>query len=237
MGKTRLLVEAGEEIAGEGSWQVLWTNVASMASTGTWFEAIVPERPTLLLVDELEATDEPLLQLLPQLSEQLGKHVGRAAKWKVAVTVRSPKAPVLRFLFAPRMKPRVRELPIAALSAAAAEGMCYDLLSSGSLAHNAEEWRKEAARELAHSFSCHPVWLTLAVHVLERQGDLTQVPQTAEGLADFYVEEIVDRQQDAPSDQVLALLRWVALIGTVNRSAIASEQYAGQCSLRACYAF
>jgi hypothetical protein len=85
MGKTRLLVEAGEEIAGEGSWQVLWANVASMSSTGTWFEAIVPERPTLLLVDEPE--DE---QLFRMLSEQLGGRVGRAAKWKVAVAVRSP---------------------------------------------------------------------------------------------------------------------------------------------------
>ena len=212
MGKTRLLVEAGGEIAGEGSWQVLWANVTSMASTGTWFEAIVPERPTLLLVDEPE--DD---QLLRMLAEQLGGRVGRAANWKVAVTVRSPKDPVLRFLFAPRMKPRVQELPIAALLTTAAEGMCQDLLSSGPLAEHTEAWRNEAARELAHRFERHPVWLTLAVHVLETQGDLTKVPQTAEGLADCYLEEIVDRQQQAPSDQLLTLLRWVALIGSVNR--------------------
>lgn len=212
MGKTRLLVEAGEEIAGESSWQVLWANVASMSATGTWFEAIVPERPTLLLVDEPK--DE---QLLRMLSEQLGGRVGRAAKWKVAVAVRSPKDPVLRFLFAPRMRHRVRELPIAALSVTAAEGMCNDLLSSGPLANSAEEWRKDVARELARRFSRHPVWLTLAVHVLETQGDLTKVPQTAEGLADCYLEEIIRLQEHAPSDQVLALLRWIALIGTVNR--------------------
>jgi hypothetical protein len=212
MGKTRLLVEVGQEIASEGSWQVLWANVASMAATGTWFEAIVPERATLLLVDEPE--DE---QLLLMLSEQLGGRVGRAAKWKVAVAVRSPKDPVLRFLFAPRMKPRVQELPIDALSAAAAEEMCRDLLSSGPLGNRAEEWRKDAAHELARRFSRRPVWLTLAVHVLETQGDLTKVPQTAEDLADCYLEEIVNRQQQASHDQVLALLRWVALIGTVNR--------------------
>jgi AAA ATPase domain len=222
IGKTRLLVEAGEEIVGEGSWQVLWANVASMASTGTWFEAIVPERPTLLLVDEPE--DEQLLRVL---SEQLGGRVGRAAKWKVAITVRSPKDPVLRFLFAPRMKPRVQELQIAALSAAAAERMCNDLLNSGPLANSAEEWRQDAARELSRRFSRHPVWLTLAVHVLETQGDLTKVPQTAEGLADSYLEEIVRRQQQAPSDQVLALLRWVALIGTVNRADDATVRLLG----------
>ncbi len=41
-GKTRLLVEAGDDIASEGAWHVLWANVESMAATGSWFEAVVP---------------------------------------------------------------------------------------------------------------------------------------------------------------------------------------------------
>jgi hypothetical protein len=51
-GKTRLLVDMGGEIAGDGEWQVLWANVESMAATGAWFEAVVPERSSLLFVDE-----------------------------------------------------------------------------------------------------------------------------------------------------------------------------------------
>jgi hypothetical protein len=77
LGKTRLLLEAGQAAA-EGTWQVLWANVASMAATAAWFEAVVPERPTVLLVDEPE--DEVLLQ---QLAEQLGGRTGRSAQWKV----------------------------------------------------------------------------------------------------------------------------------------------------------
>lgn len=107
-GKTRLIVEAGNEIAGEGEWQVLWAHVESMADTGTWFDAIVPERATLLLVDE--PSDE---RLLKQLAEQLGGRVGRTARWKVVIAVRSPKAPVLRFLGSSRMKQRVHELALA----------------------------------------------------------------------------------------------------------------------------
>lgn len=212
IGKTRLLLEAGEEIASDGDWQVLWANVASMKATGAWFEAIVPERPTLLLVDE--PPDEQLLQVL---SEQLGGRVGRATKWKVAVAVRSPKDPVLRFMFAPRMKARVRELQVASLSDASAEAICRDLLNSGPLAKTSEEWRERAAQELARRFSRVPVWITLAVHALESEGDLAKIPETASGLADSYLEEIVRQQQQAPSDEVLALLRWVALLGTVNR--------------------
>lgn len=223
IGKTRLLLEAGERLAAEGSWQVLWANIASMSSSGAWFEAIQAERATLLLVDEPE--DEQLLRVL---SEQLGGRVGRASKWKVAVAVRSPKDPVLRFLFAPRMEARVHELAIAALSTDAAEGMCNDLLSSGPLARSAEDWRKGAVHELVRRFSRHPVWLTLAVHVLEKHGDLTKVPSTADELAACYLEEIVGLQQQAPREQALALLRWVALIGTVNREDDATVKLLGE---------
>ncbi|HEY1816353.1 MAG TPA: hypothetical protein VGG74_28595, partial [Kofleriaceae bacterium] len=107
MGKTRLLLEAGEEIAALGEWQVLWANVETMLAADSWFEGVVPERPTLLLVDEPD--DESLLKVL---AEQLGGRNGRISKWKVAVAARSPKDPVLRFLFGPRMKQSVTELPV-----------------------------------------------------------------------------------------------------------------------------
>jgi len=223
IGKTRFLIEAGEEIAAEGSWQVLWANVASMSSTGTWFDAIVPERATLLVVDEPESDD-----LLRVLSEQLGGRVGRVSKWKVAVAVRSPKDQVLRFLFTPKMKNRVQELPITALPIPMAEKMCEDLLSSGPLASTAIDWRKEVAQELARRFSQHPIWLTLAVYVLETHGDLAKVPQTADDLAADYLREIIELQQQASRDQVLALIRWIALIGAVNRQDDSTVKLLGQ---------
>ncbi|WP_141620721.1 ATP-binding protein [Myxococcus sp. AB036A] len=212
MGKTRLLAEAGETIASEGKWQVLWANVASMAASGAWFEAIVPERSTLLLVDE--PADEFLLQ---QLSEQLGGRLGRAARWKVAVAVRSQKDPVLRFLRSARMKARVQELPIAALRPADAEAMCAELLMSGQFGKLSDEVRRDAARELSKRFSRHPVWLTLAVQHLEDHGNLKELPATATELAEEYLREVERSQFDVSPDSVRNILRWVALIGTVNR--------------------
>jgi hypothetical protein len=209
IGKTRLLLEAGEQIASDGTWQVLWANVVSMSASATWFASITPERPTLLLVDEPETED-----LLRVLSEQLG---GRASQWKVAVAVRSPKDPVLRFLFGPRMGRRVRKLPVGSLTSDAAEAMCADLLASGPLAVKGVQWCQAVARDLAHRFEQHPVWLTLAIHLLEEHSDLTKVPQDAAALADLYLDEIVAAQKDDPHEYVWNLLRWVALVGTVNR--------------------
>jgi len=223
MGKTRLLVEAGETIASKGKWQVLWANVASMAASGAWFDAIVPERPTLLLLDE--PADELLLQ---QLAEQLGGRLGRAAHWKVAVAVRSPKDPVLRFLRGARMKSRVQELPIAALRSADAEAMCAELLKAGPLGKLPEEERRDAAREISKRFSRHPVWLTLAVQHLEDHGNLKQIPANATDLAEEYLREIERSQSDVPPESVRDLLRWVALVGTVNREDDATIKMIGE---------
>jgi hypothetical protein len=211
-GKTRIVMEAGEQVAAEGVWQVLWGNVASMEASGAWFDAIVPERPTLLILDEPE--NEQVLRIL---AEQLGGKVGRVSQWKIAITVRSPKDPVLKFLFGPRMKSRVEQLCIGALPPADAETMCMDLIGSGALCGTQVEWRTKTAKELAKRFCSHPVWLTLAVHVLESAGDLAGVPQTAEDLADYYLSEVVSEQSDYAADTLRTLLQWVALIGTVNR--------------------
>lgn len=212
IGKTRLLIEAGEQIAEDGEWQVFWANIASMETASTWFDAIVCERPTLLLVDEPD--DERLLRIL---AEQLGGKTGRNAKWKVVVAVRSPKDPVLRFLFGPKHRTRVEELSIMRLSNAAAERMCEELLSIGSLGSASLDWRRDTARELAKRFSQHPIWLTLAIHVLQKHGDLSKVPQRADTLADLYIEEIIKQGRDFPSEKILSLLRWVSILGTVNR--------------------
>jgi len=211
-GKTRLLVDAGGEIAGDGEWQVLWANVESMAATGAWFEAVVPERATLLFVDE--PADEGLLQ---QLAEQLGGHVGRTARWKVVVAVRSPKDPVLRFLRLARMKQRVQELTLYPLPSADAEEMCFELLKTGNRPDLPDEAKREAARQLSQRFGRHPVWLTLAIQHLEDHGDLKQVPADAQALADEYLLEIERSQSEVAPESIRAMLRWVALIGTVNR--------------------
>ena len=213
--------------AGDGEWQVLWANVESMVATGAWFEAIVPERATLLLVDE--PADEGLLR---QLAEQLGGRVGRAAKWKVVVAVRSPKDPVLRSLRLARMKQRVQELTIFPLPSADAEEMCFELLKTGKRAHLPDEAKREAARQLSQRFARYPVWLTLAIQHLEDHGDLKQVPADAEALADEYLLEIERSQSEVASESVRAMLRWVALIGTVNRQDDATVKLVGErCSV------
>lgn len=210
VGKTRFLLEAASEIAAPEGWQVFWANTASMEA-GPWYDAIVPERPTLLLVDEPQ--DEKLLRLLV---EQVGGGIGRTSQWKVAIAVRSSNDLVLRFLRGSRMTQRSRELPLNPIRNDM-ELLCADLLEGGPLAGRPEAWKAEASRRLAKLCDGYPVWASLAVEILEKHSDLAAMPEKADSLADEYVRQISGSLAGVPREDVHSLLRWVALVGPLNR--------------------
>ena len=165
VGKTRFLLEAG--VLSSSSWQVLWGNLAAMENPD-WFPAIIPEQPTLLLVDDPE--DEKVLQLLV---EQVGGT--RTSKWKVVVAVRSPKDSVIEFLHHPRMNKRRTELPLLPLDASAAREVCLALFEAApSLRSQADSWKDLAIRKIA-SLSRYkdghlPVWMVMCVSPPARRG-------------------------------------------------------------------
>lgn len=210
IGKTRFLLEAGDAIAGEGEWQVLWANVRSMEASTAWFDAVVPERPTLLLVDEPQ--DERLVQIF---WEQLAPRVGRAQQWKIVIAVRSSNDPILQALRHPRMRRWVDEFLLEPLTITECEEMCRKLLDVGKLARSPEAWRRETAETLARRFDGFPIWLSLAVHLLEEEGSLAKLPDTAGDLCRLYLNEVLGG--DRADEQFLQLARWVALLGPINR--------------------
>ena len=199
-------------MASTGEWQVLWANTASMEASSNWFNAVVPERKTLLLVDEPDSEG-----LLKVLIEQLGPRLGRTGSWKLAVCVRSPKDPVLNYLRNPRLKSRISEFALSPLANDEGRQLCQELIEGGPLSGRNESWRGQAVDELSKRFAQFPVWLGLAVSVLEDKGDLSGVPDTAEALADLYLGEVVYQAGQSAPEVIEGLLRWISMIGTVNR--------------------
>jgi hypothetical protein len=210
IGKTRFLLEGACQIAARGDWQVLWANVHSMGSSSNWFDAIVPERPTLLVVDDPD--DERLIQ---RIKEQIGRRGERAQQWKVAIAVRSTNDPILQALQHPNLKRWVDELMLSPLATAECEEMCRKLFESGKLAKTDSEWRDETTKILARRFDGYPIWLSLAVHLLEEEGSLAKLPTTASGLCQRYLDEALKPGQ--ADEKLLQLVRWVALLGPINR--------------------
>lgn len=210
VGKTRLIVEAGDLISAEGEWQVLWGSVASLGGSSAWLTGIVAERPTLLLLDEPK---DP--KLLERLREQ---QRGRMRQWKVVLTTRPANEPLLLpFLSPPGRVRHVARLRLNPLALKTAQAMCDDLLREGALKLS-DTQREEIAADFARRFSGYPVWLTLAVDLLERHGNIAKIPHEAGHLASSYVDEIVVAQSETPPAQIRSLLNWVALLGTAKRN-------------------
>jgi hypothetical protein len=212
VGKTRFLLEAGFQAS--TSWQVLWGDIAAM-ERGDWFSTIIPEQPTLLLIDDPE--DEKVLRLLVG---QVGGAGARTNKWKVAVTVRSPKDAVIDYLRRPEMDKRKAELPLQPLDESAARAACLALLDAvPDLRTRDDSWKELAVKKIAslsRSEQRHlPVWIVMSVHVLQKDQDLGRLPEESARLAALYLKEAYAAQGYDPK-KVNTLVRWIALLGVVN---------------------
>lgn len=62
------------------------------------------------------------------------------------------------------------------------------------------------------------------MHLLETYGDINRIPKTASELAELYLSEVVEQARAGDPDTIRSCLRWVALIGTVNRESDAIVQ-------------
>ncbi|MBD3557929.1 ATP-binding protein, partial [Planktothrix sp. FACHB-1355] len=210
IGKTRFLLEGAETQALPEGWQILWANIATMTATSSWFIGLIVERPTLLLIDEPEDAT-----VLKTLVEQISG--GRARTWKVAIAVQSPNDPVLKYLQGTRMQDIVEDLPLTSLEEKAAIAFCQELIEFGSLQSQTNDWKTQAATWIAQHYDYYPIWIAIAVKLLESRGNLEIMPQEAESLASDYLEGILTQQQSIPSEKALNLLQWTALFDTVNR--------------------
>jgi len=210
IGKTRFLLEGAKTQALPDGWQVLWANVATMMTNTSWFMGLIPELPTLLLIDEPDD-----VEVLKMLGEQISG--GRAKAWKVAIAVRSPNDPVLKYLQEKKTSQIVEELPLEPLEESAAIAFCQELLEFGVWQAQSSDRKKESATWIAQHYDRYPLWMAIAVKLLESKSNLETMPQEADGLASEYLEVILTQQQNIPREQVLNLLRWTALFNTVNR--------------------
>ena len=208
VGKTRVAVEACQcFVKHKKGWQILWANIATMEVHNKWFEGINREHSTLIVVNA--PNNDKVLRIL---EEQLGNY--RTSKWKILITVCSKEHPALKFL---KMKSSVDYLAINALAKEDGELLCMKLISTGPLAHKDDHWKSSASEKIAKRYAYQPIWIMLAVHHLESKGDLKQVLNSVKALAEPYLLDIENNQDNLTQKQVRDLLRWVALLGSIDR--------------------
>ena len=210
IGKSRFLYEVARGFANQR--QILWANVETMSSSSNWFDAIIPERETLVLIDEPREPD-----LIRRIIEQLRS--ARSRKWKTIISVRSPKDHVLSVLRNSTSSMLAQELELQPIASTAAGKLAFELLKKGNFAISTDIEMKKLSSQIAKFYDEYPIWITIAVRLLEERKSLSKIPSDQFTLAKEYLEEVILKQVRANSvepKKLLELIRWVALFKVIN---------------------
>jgi hypothetical protein len=225
LGKSRLLLEAAYRLASDGSVATVYCGTPQLAASDNWYVGIVPEAKALVLLDE--PIDARFVERF------LAELRARTKQWKVVVAVRTPRDPVIRVLTDPRERLLAPPCELSPLPNETAIRYATTLLAPLTLS---DDDRRRVTHWLAEVCGRVPIWMTVAVSLLERGADLRRLPRDEFEIAQGYLRDILEhtRPEIADARQLLQFLRWVALAQPVNRHSEAGVSALGNaCSLDA----
>lgn len=211
VGKSRLLFEAASRMVAAGDVSTVYCGTPHLARSDNWYLGIVPEAKALVVLDD--PSDASFVERF------LAELRTRTKHWKVLIGVRTPLDPVIRALTDPRerhMLASPRELkPLESDDAAR---YANNLLAPLSLSDDA---RNRAVRWLLEICGRVPIWMTVAVALLERRADLRDLPKDEFEIAQSYIRQCAENTHPtiATAPQMLGLLRSIALAQPINRQA------------------
>jgi hypothetical protein len=216
IGKTRFLWECGRDTltsVSESAWDVFWVNVASMAHSEHWFEHLIPERPTLILIDEPENA-----LTLERLDEQMAS---RCKNWRAVVATRTSFDPIMEWLKNRRHRAVADAIELPKLERDCSVALAASLLRAKLLRDLPEEHPRvlELARRVTRICDDHPVWIGIAVELLEKNGSTALLPSDTRGVASQYLDEAIEhaaKRTGTSSAALKTLVRWLALFQPLN---------------------
>lgn len=207
IGKSRLLLEVGAKAEADGN-RVLWAVEATMSRSTQWFSAVNYSLPTVLLLDEPQDPD-----LIRAIAEQVRTPNSQMQRWKVIIAVRSPNDPVLRAMTGLPANMREEPLVLAPLTREKSKELALELIAASTLSGLQQQQKEDIAEHLSSLGDRFPIWISIAINVLAKHGNLANLPRDANDIAKKYVDEVIDRSVSRTStqQQLQELLRWVAI--------------------------
>jgi putative NIF3 family GTP cyclohydrolase 1 type 2 len=221
IGKSRLLLEVGAKAEAAGN-QVLWAIEATMSRSTQWFSAVNYNLPTVLLLDEPQDPD-----LIRAVAEQLRTPNSQMQGWKAIITVRSPNDPVLKAVTGLPANMREDPLVLGALTPEMSKKLASELIAKSTLSGLPAAQKETIAEHLSRLGDRFPIWIAIAVNVLAKHGNLSNLPQDADDIARKYVDEVIERSisRTCTQEQLQAVLRWVAIYEELNREEASSVSF------------
>ena len=187
IGKSRLLLEVGAKAEQSGK-QVFWSVEATMSKSTQWFSAVNYSLPTVLLLDEPQDPD-----LVRVLAEQVRTPNSQMHGWKVIIAVRSPNDPVMKAVMS--LPPNMREDPLVLgpLTPEMSKRLAMELITTSTLSGLPAEQKETIAEHLSRLGDRFPIWIAMAVNVLAKHRNLSNLPRDANDIARKYIDEVIER--------------------------------------------
>ena len=204
IGKSRLLYEGLIALAQDG-WRVLWALPGTMARSSQWFRLLNGAQQTCVAIDD---PDDP--GLLRAVIEQLATVERR--NWRVIIATRTEKAEALRpYRNHSHVHEPVELIPLDEPTSQALVNACLG-------GHAPPPWLN-SVYGFTHGV---PGWICL-VASLAKDNRLAELPARADDVAAIYVESCLGALSEPHRENGRALLRWLALWGTLKVEAGTTE--------------
>ena len=151
--------------------------------------------------------------LIRAIAEQVTTPTSQMHGWKVIIAVRSPNDPVLRAVTGLPVNMREEPLILPPLTLEKSKQLALELIATTTLSGLQQQQKENIADHLSRLGDRFPIWIALAVNVLAKHGNLSNLPRDSNDIARKYVDEVIERSisRTCTQQQLEDLLRWVAI--------------------------
>lgn len=213
MGKTRFLLECAKQKADASEWDAFWAKPEALKAQKI-FECIIPERKTVLFIDELNDLSLLTGRLLPELCN------GRMQKWKIVFTERTNNASTIRELSLPKYEElREPHYILPKLNNDESFHLTKSLLENVQTTNKIQYRDVNGLTEQIASISKGiPLWIALTVRILAKDQNLLALNGTAEELIEKYFRLLQPDLSTIPISEknYQEIAKWCAVYGVLN---------------------
>ena len=208
VGKTRFLLEIGNilESSNTAKPTVYWANVDTLSHNKN-FPGIATDKDHVILIDEPDSVG-----FLKMLIEQLTIPNSKIKEWKIIISSRRYNKKIIDVLKEPRTKKIVKERKLETMKKDKFNKLLDEQLAS--IKHRDVEQLKRYLHERVKGY---PIWINVAVAILEKGGSIGELPEDEHGFVKKYIDQILDSipKDIATPETARHILKWLCLYSKI----------------------
>ncbi len=225
VGKSRFLIEAGNRALSKGRYaqegkQVYWANVATLAYNKDFPGIAAPDIDHVILMDEPES-----IEFLQRLMGQLTNPGSRIKKWKFIIALSRYDQKIINFFEDYKIKKIVERVKLEPMKKESFNSLIDEQVNN----LESYPYSKEDLKNYLNQYTGgHPIFLHVALSIMEKGGRLEDLPRDEIGIAKQYVDQMLKGK----SEKTRKVLNWMSLYGEIrvdnmNRGALSFDDNSG----------